>query len=254
MRTGTETSRGSNVIPPSGRGLRLRSASKPSRHAKPKKLQEIKQGEKWHGSTVKRVGRGWFVVEDSTDSEVVSPRNQTLEPSDEPAVAAPASAERQKARVETPESTLRTIEGVHTKFNSILESELGFYVTQRERLRRVIAQIARIVRKNSRSFDRNYLDDTAFICYSAGEAGYNGPKKIPWCSLPLFLCQRNLYITGFPSICLPKVTNDEVKHASSPSHWRFAQLIAMEEALNLGLVKILPRPSGMLYISTRNNA
>jgi hypothetical protein len=80
---------------------------------------------------------------------------------------------------------------------------------------------------------------------SLGDAGYNGSKKIPWCSLPLFLCQRKLYVTGFPYTCLPKVINDEVKNASSPLHWKPAQCLAMEEALSRNLVKILARPTGM---------
>ncbi|KIM32940.1 hypothetical protein M408DRAFT_326635, partial [Serendipita vermifera MAFF 305830] len=80
------------------------------------------------------------------------------------------------------------------------------------------------------------------------DAGYNGSKKTPWSSLPLFLCQRSLYITGFPDSCLPKVVNDQVKVASSPQYWKPTQWVAMEDALNRGLVKILGRPTNRLVL------
>jgi len=126
-------------------------SSRTSEREKPKKMLEgIKQGEKWEdGGIVKKVGRGWFVVEDSTDSEMASSR-QTPQASDKPAEASPPEqvSSRKRKRSEPPESIPPSTKRIHVDVASKEASEPGSGVTQEKRLRLVMAQIATIIRKD----------------------------------------------------------------------------------------------------------
>ncbi|KAG8836079.1 hypothetical protein FRC17_010012 [Serendipita sp. 399] len=190
--------------------------------------QELKQGQKWkEGGTIKRVGKGWIVIEESTEED--SPRDEgkstlkqppkkesplKVNPPPKPVV------DKKRKRSEPPESSPRPIKRPHGE--SKQRRSPTPVLSDEKRLQWVMNRISGLIR----------------------EGGYDGTKKIPWSTLPLFLTQKKLYITGFPNNCIPKVIEDEVKNVSSPPHWKPAQTIAMEEAFNKGLVKILPRSNG----------
>ncbi|KAG8839387.1 hypothetical protein FRC18_011498 [Serendipita sp. 400] len=191
-------------------------------------IQNLKQGEKWkEGGVIKRVGKGWIVIEESTEEESPqeqeksqpkrSLKNEELTKSiEEPKPA----AQKKRKRSEPPESNSRPVKRPHGE--SKQRRSPTPILSDEKRLQWVTARISKLIK----------------------DGGYDGTKKIPWNTLPLFLTQKKLYITGFPNTCIPKVIDDEVKNVSSPPHWKPAQAVAMEEAFNKSLVKILPRPTG----------
>ena len=58
------------------------------------------------------------------------------------------------------------------------------------------------------------------------------------------LCQRRLFISGFPRQCLPKVVRDKVEGSSGPRSWSYQALLVMFNALEAREVKIKRRPKG----------
>lgn len=58
------------------------------------------------------------------------------------------------------------------------------------------------------------------------------------------LCQRQLFISGFPRQCLPRVIRDKVDVSSGPRGWSYPAFVAMFHALRAGEVKIQRRPRG----------
>jgi hypothetical protein len=80
---------------------------------------------------------------------------------------------------------------------------------------------------------------------SIDAAGLSSPGiPIPWVMLPLMLCQRRLFISGFPRHCLPKVVRDKVDGGSGPRGWTYPAYMAMLNALKAGEVRIKRRPRG----------
>lgn len=196
---------------------------------------------------MKKVGRGWIVIEESTEEDdgteetksmeesVRSPQedSKTTTSSQAPAPAPTQNSQKRK-RSEPPESSPR---------KRINNSNAHIPLTPTD----IISRISRLIRLY---LDSYFLGSIPFITdlkYCTGDAGYTGNKKLPWSSLPEFLASKNLYITGFPSICLPEVNNDEVVGVSSPTHWKPAQRAAMEEAFRKDKVKIVSRSPGKYY-------
>ncbi|CCA68741.1 hypothetical protein PIIN_02604 [Serendipita indica DSM 11827] len=177
----------------------------------------VKQGEKWKdGGIVKKVGKGWIVVEES--SSEAEEDTTVREKSDISSIITVSEAEvtsKKRKRSEPPESG-----PTPTKRPHVDRREPA--ISDEKRLQSVMQQISKLIK----------------------DCGYVGSRKLPWSSLPTFLCQKKLFITGFPNTCIPRVIGDEVKTASSPPHWKAAQVAAMEEAFAKNLVKVLPRPDG----------
>lgn len=125
-------------------------SNRPQRGEKPKKgLEGIKQGEKWQeGGTVKKVGRGWIVVEDSTDSEEAPPKKPTPTASNKLVEVAPPEqiAGKKRKRSESPESNPQSTKRIRADVSSTVASELPSDLTHEKRLRLVMAHIARMIR------------------------------------------------------------------------------------------------------------
>jgi hypothetical protein len=112
-------------------------------------LEGIKQGEKWQeGGTVKKVGRGWIVVEDSTDSEEAPPKKPTPTASNKLVEVAPPEqiAGKKRKRSESPESNPQSTKRIRADVSSTVASELPSDLTHEKRLRLVMAHIARMIR------------------------------------------------------------------------------------------------------------
>lgn len=76
-------------------------------------------------------------------------------------------------------------------------------------------------------------------------AGLSSPgAPLPWVTLPALLCQKRLFISGFPKHCLPKVQYDKVDPNSGPRGWSYPAYSEMYDALTAGEVKIRRRPRG----------
>jgi hypothetical protein len=135
----------------SGGGLsHAPTSNRPRRGEKPKKVLEgIKQGEKWQeGGTVKKVGRGWIVVEDSTDSEEIPTKTTPPLATDKLIEVDPSEqvASKKRKRSEPPELNPQSTKRMHADVSSIVASEPPSEVTHEKRLRLVMAHVAKLIR------------------------------------------------------------------------------------------------------------
>jgi hypothetical protein len=127
-------------------------ANRPQRGEKPKKtLEGIKQGEKWQeGGTVKKVGRGWIVVEDSTDSETTAPPMQSASPpaSNKLVEVAPPEqlTSKKRKRSEPLDLNYPSTKRMHVDVSSTVGSQPPSEVTHEKQLRLVMAHVAKMIR------------------------------------------------------------------------------------------------------------
>lgn len=108
-------------------------------------MEGIKAGEKWtEGGIVKKIGRGWIVVEDSSDTETPPEQSSSAAPSEKQVEVAPPEqvTSKKRKRSEPPESNQQSSKRVHPDDSPADRSSLS----NEKRLRLVIAQIAKMIR------------------------------------------------------------------------------------------------------------
>jgi hypothetical protein len=127
--------------------------------AKPEK-QEIKQGEKWkEGGIVKKVGRGWIVIEESTEEESTEKtdgqeellKEQTNEKpqasTSRHASSSQPDASKKRKPSAPPETPPRPAKRVHPENHTQEETPSPTTQTDEKTLKMVVTRISKLIRK-----------------------------------------------------------------------------------------------------------
>jgi len=134
-----------------------------SKREKPKPAkQEIKQGEKWkEGGIVKKVGRGWIVIEESTEEESTEKTDgqEGLPTEDKPQAStsrqsftSQLEASRKRKHSAPPETPTRPTKRIHPEDST--QEELPSPTTQSDEktLKMVVTRISKLIRKWTRQW------------------------------------------------------------------------------------------------------